>query len=131
MSIYLMESCFFNISISKKYATNNASEPKNATKPTFHIWLISACRLVQSVYILIPYLPFLNQIWPAFDLRAGPGPAGDLKFRPENVNLGTNGVRKPPFGLKLCVVRATPLMTPLDSLKGPKRPKMGPLGFRV
>ena len=34
------------------------------------------------------------------------------RIRPENIDSGTNGVGKPPFGLKLCVVRAVHLRMP-------------------
>ena len=38
--------------------------------------------------------------------------AEQARIRPENIESGTNGVGKPPFGLKLCVVRAVPLRMP-------------------
>ena len=47
---------------------------------------------------------------------------------PKNINSATNGVGKPPFGLKLCKGEATGLRMPLDTLTGlgdqHKRPKM-------
>ena len=38
--------------------------------------------------------------------------AEQARIRPENIESGTNEVGKPPFGLKLCVVRAVPLRMP-------------------
>ena len=36
-------------------------------------------------------------------------PVKQARIRPENIDSGTSGVGKPPFGLKLCAVRAVPL----------------------
>ena len=52
--------------------------------------------------------------------------AEQARIRPENIESGTNGVGKPPFGLKLCVVRAVPLRMPpacLDCQKTKKSAK--------
>ena len=49
--------------------------------------------------------------------------AEQARSRPENTESGTNGVGKPPFGLKLCAVRAVPLRMPpacLDCQKAQK-----------
>ena len=53
-------------------------------------------------------------------------PVKQARIRPENIDSGTNGVGKPPFGLKLCVVRAVPLRMPpacLDCQKTQKSAK--------
>ena len=53
-------------------------------------------------------------------------PVKQARIRPENIDSGTNGVGKAPFGLKLCVVRAVPLRMPpacLDCQKNPKSAK--------
>ena len=58
--------------------------------------------------------------------------AEQARIRPENIESGTNGVGKPPFGLKLCVVRAVPLRMPpacLDCQKTKKSAKK--YGFRL
>ena len=39
-------------------------------------------------------------------------PVKQARIRPENIDSGTNGVGKPPFGLKLCVLRAVHLRMP-------------------
>ena len=52
--------------------------------------------------------------------------AEQARIRPENIESGTNGVGKPPFGLKLCVVRAVHLRMPpacLDCQKTKKSAK--------
>ena len=52
--------------------------------------------------------------------------AEQARIRPENIESGTNGVGKPSFGLKLCVVRAVPLRMPpacLDCQKTQKSAK--------
>ena len=52
--------------------------------------------------------------------------AEQARIRPENIESGTNGVGKPPFGLKLCAVRAVPLRMPpacLDCQKTQKSVK--------
>ena len=52
--------------------------------------------------------------------------AEQARIRPENIESGTNGVGKAPFGLKLCVVRAVPLRMPpacLDCQKTQKSAK--------
>ena len=52
-------------------------------------------------------------------------PVKQARIRPENIDSGTNGVGKPPFGLKLCVVRAVHLRMPpacLDCQKTGPRP---------
>ena len=53
-------------------------------------------------------------------------PAKQARIRPENIESGTNGVGKPPFGLKLCAVRAVPFRMPpacLDCQKTKKSEK--------
>ena len=45
------------------------------------------------------------------------------RSRTENIDSGTNGVGKPPFGLKLCVVRAVHLRMPPACLDCPKTKK--------
>ena len=53
-------------------------------------------------------------------------PVKQARIRPENIDSGTNGVGKPPFGLKLCVVRAVHLRMPpacLDCQKTKKSTK--------
>ena len=53
-------------------------------------------------------------------------PVKQARIRPENIDSGTNGVGKPPFGLKLCVVRAVHLRMPpacLDCQKTQKSAK--------
>ena len=55
--------------------------------------------------------------------------AEQARIWPENIESGTNGVGKPPFGLKLCVVRAVPLRMPpacLDCQKTQKSAKKPP-----
>ena len=47
----------------------------------------------------------------------------EARIRPENIESGTNGVGKPPFGLKLCVVRAVPLRMPPKLQKKQKNVK--------
>ena len=39
-------------------------------------------------------------------------PVKQARLRLENIDSGTNGVGKPPFGLKFCVVRAVHLRMP-------------------
>ena len=54
--------------------------------------------------------------------------AEQARIRPENIKSGTNGVGKPPFGLKLCPVKAVPLRMPpacLDCQKKQIREKTG------
>ena len=56
-------------------------------------------------------------------------PVKQARIRPENIESGTNGVGKPPFGLKLCPVRAVPLRMPpacLDCQKTQKSAKKPP-----
>ena len=58
-------------------------------------------------------------------------PVKQARIRPENIDSGTNGVGKPPFGLKLCVVRAVHLRMPPAYLDCQKNPKISPkTGFR-
>ena len=50
-------------------------------------------------------------------------PVKHARIRPENIDSGTNGVGKPPFGLKRCPVRAVHLRMPpacLDCKKNSK-----------
>ena len=49
--------------------------------------------------------------------------AEQARIRPENIESGTNGVGKPPFGLKLCVVRAVHLRMPPACLDYQKNQK--------
>ena len=60
-------------------------------------------------------------------------PVKQARIRPENIDSGTNGVGKPPFGLKLCVVRAVHLRMPpacLDCQKTQKSEKQKKNSFR-
>ena len=62
-------------------------------------------------------------------------PAKQARIRPENIESGTNGVGKAPFGLKLCPVRAVHLRMPptcLDCQKTNNPPKTAVFcNFRV
>ena len=60
------------VCFSKKHATTSSLEPKNTTNPTFHIRLISEFCYDGNSSLWIPYLPFLDRIWLAFVLGAGP-----------------------------------------------------------
>ena len=51
-------------------------------------------------------------------------PVKQARIWPENIDSGTNGVGKPPFGLKLCVVRAVHLRMPPACLGCQKTPKI-------
>ena len=50
--------------------------------------------------------------------------AEQARIRPENIESGTNRVGKPPFDLKLCVVRAVPLRMPPTCLDCQKNPNI-------
>ena len=51
-------------------------------------------------------------------------PVKQARIRLENIESGTNRVGKPPFGLKLCAVRAVPLRMPPTYLDCQKTQKI-------
>ena len=52
--------------------------------------------------------------------------AEQARIRPKNIEPGTNGVGKAPFGLKLCPVRAVHLRMPPTCLDCTKKTKINP-----
>ena len=51
-------------------------------------------------------------------------PVKQARIRPENIESGTNGVGKPPFGLKLCVLKAPGPRSPRTQKTHKKKQKI-------